>query len=145
MTLRFVALVVAIGAGACSSSTTLPLFADSDVCYQAQYRGVDVERAYMPPVLALRRGQSTGALDSKPAAADTGKFWAMFQNREARWFREDDDSLELRFTNDFTSVIYYLRPQRDRLIGIAVINYDFGEHYPQFVVEATKIDCSLFK
>ena len=130
---------------ACGPAGTLPRLADSDFCYEARYQGAGRELHLMPIYFALRRGERSGVVESKSTPADTIGFWRMFQNREAHWTRGGDKSIQLSFTNGFTGVSYELVPRDSELVGKARIDYDFGDPagYPQFRVQAVRVDCSL--
>jgi hypothetical protein len=71
---------------------------------------------------------------------DSIGFWDMFLYG-ATWASVGPDSLQLDFTNGFTSVVYDLGQHRDSLVGTARILFDFGNRDSMPITRAVGIPC----
>jgi hypothetical protein len=92
--------------------------------------------------IVLAPGVNTGRVDSRGFGADTIGFWRMFVN-DAVWV-EHGDSIQLQFSNGFTSVNYYMRIIGDSLVGRARILFDAqvqGRPVPTIGVVARPVRC----
>jgi hypothetical protein len=59
----------------------------------------------------------------------------------ATWTSKGPDSLQLNFTNGFTSIVYDLGQHRDSLIGTAQILFDFGNRDSMPIARAVGLPC----
>lgn len=117
------------------------------VCYRASYtrptNGID--STMLPPRIELGVGRDSGAVRSAVARGDTLGFWRMFLVG-GRWARNGRDSVQLNFTNGFSSVVVGLAIRGDSLEGTTTFYYDaVGQPIPTIHAVLHRAPCRLTK
>ena len=112
-------------------------------CYELRYEGQEEPDSTMfPGALRLEPGTDAGMLSVGPGESRSSAFWGMF-GPGATWRRLGADTLDITFSNGFSTTALIAAHDGRRLSGTASFRFQEGsEPYPLLDLRGTRVDCT---
>jgi hypothetical protein len=128
-------------AAACAPSGPAEITAAE--CYALRYEGrEEADSTLFPRALRLAPGTDAGMLAAGPGERSGSPFWGQF-GPGASWRRLTADTLDMTFSNGFSTTALIAVHDGRRLSGTASFRFQEGsEPYPVLELRGARVDCT---
>ena len=111
-------------------------------CYALRYDGQEeADSLLFPRALRLAPGTDAGMLSAGPGEPPRSEFWGQF-GPGASWRRQGADTLDMTFSNGFSTTSLIAVHDGRRLSGTASFRFQEGsDPYPLLELRGTRVDC----